>query len=97
MKAETNWIVWLLVVVVAAGIVLYLMWSKGIGPFSASVNEAQCKALVTQMCNDCLVSGNCMDKFLTLSNGCKSILGIEGSDYSSEQNAAAWCQNFLSS
>lgn len=91
MKGDTNWIVWLLVVVVAAGVILYLMWSKGIGPFSMEVSKTQCRMEASKICSYCVDSGNCLDKLYKLSPGCKKTLGIDQNVLSSEDSAAGFC------
>ncbi|MCD6483462.1 MAG: hypothetical protein J7K83_04320 [Candidatus Aenigmarchaeota archaeon] len=107
MKGDTNWIVWLLVVVVAAGVILYLMWSKGIGPFVGSVTEAQCKSKAVIACQSCLQTGKCKDElkntFVDKYAGCKDILKATVSDketklgdvISDDTEAIEWCTSFL--
>jgi len=104
MKGDTNWIVWLLVVVVAAGIILYLMWSKGIGPFTGSVTEAQCKSKAVIACQSCLQTGNCKDElknmFVDKYAGCRNILKAPNGKKLSEvidddTEAIEWCTSFL--
>ena len=97
MKGDTNWIVWLLVVVVAAGIILYLMWSKGIGPFNRSLSEAECRTLAYQVCSKCLTTGSCkdaLDDFLDKHKGCAESLGWS-TTFSGEPSAVDACQELM--
>lgn len=49
-KGDVSPMVWIVVAIIVAGIVLYILWIKGVIPFFLGINEAECSAYFARGC-----------------------------------------------
>jgi len=81
---STTEVVAIIVAVVIAVFILYIAWSKGLLPFSQGATEAQCKAYLSQDCQNAVNAGwENLDAIFSNAKGCKS--------YVSKQDAFVCC------
>lgn len=86
-------IIGIVLAVIAAAIILYILWSRGVLPFSQGANEAECTAYFIRSCQAGPDFGDSVKNIL-----CKSFMKkFSGYNECEFTNAEETCGNFCNS